>query len=283
MMQIGQGLNIVERMGVVGILMAFFGALVLLELPIFATLMRMGRRLEMRLRIAFLEKIPRLSNRYFVDRPIADLNRRAYALRDLREAPETAAQFARAWFQLILTAGCVVWIEPTNLPFVLLSIVCTIGIAQLAMPLLGTSIFRCSIYTNMLNHFYLDALLGLLPARTHSAERSIRREHESTLVELIRADARLTQRFGLFFLLTEVIPVIWTALIVLNFVARGGAANDLLLLTYWALNLPSLAEQQGAAMVQYLQRGRPSALMLSQVSGCAGGNGKSCQTCQILP
>ncbi|MBI4788804.1 MAG: ATP-binding cassette domain-containing protein, partial [Chloroflexi bacterium] len=265
MMQIGQGLNIVERMGVLGVLVIFVGVIALLELPINSALMRMGRRLETRLRIAFLEKIPRLSNRYFVDRPIADLNRRAYALRDLREAPEIAAKFFRAWFQLILTALCIFWLEPTSIPLVVLSIICMQGITQLAGPLVGTSIFRCSLYTNTLNHFYLDALLGLLPARTHSAERSIRREHESTLVELIRADARMTQRFGLFFLLVAVVPVIWTVLIVLNFVARGGATNDLLLLTYWALSLPLLAEQQGAAMVQYLQRCRPSTLMLSQV------------------
>ncbi len=265
MMQIGQGLGVIERTGVVGLLLTFFVALALLELPIQMTLQRIGRRLETRLRVAFLEKIPRLSNRYFVDRPIADLNRRAYALRDLRETPESAAKFARAWFQLILTAGCMIWLEPTSLPFVLLSVITTIGIVQLAYPLGSTAILRCSLHTNTLNHFYLDALLGLLPARTHSAERAIRREHESSLVDLIGADVRMTQRFGVIFLTAAMAPAIWTILVVLNFVARGGAATDLILLTYWGLNLPLLAEQVARAIVQYLQRCRPAALMLSQV------------------
>ena len=246
-------------------LLAFFGALALLELPINATVMRMGRRLETRLRIALLEKIPRLSNRYFVGNPIADLNRRAYALRELRETPDVGANLLRASFQLILTAGCVIWLEPINLPLVILNMVFVLGVTRFVGPFVGVPIYRCFIHANTLNHFYLDSLLGLLPARTHSAERAIRREHESTLVDLIHADSQLAQRFGLFYLTAAVIPVAIVIWIVFNYVARGGAMSNLLLLTYWAFNIPMLTERIAAAGVKYYQRCRPAALMLCQV------------------
>jgi ATP-binding cassette subfamily B protein len=264
-MQLGAQLGLVERIGAIGMLLAFFGALALLELPIHSTVMRMGRRLETRLRIALLEKIPRLSNRYFVGNPIADLNRRAYALRELRETPDAGASLLRAAFQLILTAVCVIWLEPINLPLVLLNIGFVLGIGKFVGPFVGVPIYRCFIHANSLNHFYLDSLLGVLPARTHSAERAIRREHESTLVDLIHADSQLTQRFGFFYLIIAVIPVALVIWIVFNYVARGGAMSNLLLLTYWAFNIPMLTERIAAAGVKYLQRCRPAALMLCQV------------------
>jgi ATP-binding cassette subfamily B protein len=264
-MQLGTRLGLAERIGAIGMLLAFFGALVLLELPINSTVMRMGRRLETRLRIALLEKIPRLSNRYFVGNPIADLNRRAYALRELRETPDVGASLLRASFQLLLTAGCVIWLESINLPLVILNVVFVLGISRFVDPFVGVPIYRCFIHANTLNHFYLDSLLGLLPARTHSAERAIRREHESTLVDLIHADSQLTLRFGITFLVITAVPTAIVVWIVFNYVARGGAASNLLLLTYWAFNLPLLTERIGRAMVQYLQRCRPAALMLCQV------------------
>jgi len=53
----------------------------LLEFPISAIVLRMGRRLETRLRIAFLEKIPHLNDRYFHSRLTSDMTQRAHDLR----------------------------------------------------------------------------------------------------------------------------------------------------------------------------------------------------------
>src|SRR5262249_2327071 len=54
-----------QRIGAMAALMAFAAALLLLEWPLAAGALKMGRRLETRLRVAFLEKIPRLGDRYF--------------------------------------------------------------------------------------------------------------------------------------------------------------------------------------------------------------------------
>ena len=265
MLQVGQGVGVAERIGILAALLVLFGALVLLELPLSTTTLRMARRLETRVRIAVLEKIPRLSHRYFAGQSIADLNRRAYALRELREVPALAARIVRGSFQLLVTAGCIIWMEPSNAPLVCLSVVYLVGAVRVAFPFVGIPSYRVVLHVNALNHFYLDALLGLLPTRTHGAERAIRREHESKLVDLLHADVRLSQRLGLFFLLLTMGSAAITIGIVFNYVAHGGSSTNLLLLTYWALDIPVLSEAIGGAIIQYLRSSRTTVQSLCQV------------------
>ncbi len=265
MIQVGEGLDSTLRIGVMGVLLSFFVILALLRLPINSIVMRMGRRLETRMRIALLEKIPRLSNRFFLDRPAADLNRRAYALRELREAPDLLIQFLQGWFQLLVTAVCICLLEPTSIFWVVFSILTALLVTRLADPFMGTSIYRCFTHTNTLNLFYLDSLLGLVPARTHSAERAIRREHAGALLDLMHADVQRTIRFAIFFSIVSMLPALWTIGIVFNYVERGGTAENMLLLTYWTLNIPILLEQASNALITYMQRCRPAAVSLAQV------------------
>jgi ABC-type bacteriocin/lantibiotic exporter with double-glycine peptidase domain len=265
MIQIGEGLDSTLRIGVISVLLIFFVTLALLRMPINSTVMRLGRRLETRMRIALLAKIPRLSSSYFLDRPAADLNRRAYALRELREAPELFTVFLQAWFQLLVTAVCICLLEPTSILWVALNIITGLLLTRLVDPLVGMPIYRCFMHTNTLNLFYLDSLLGLVPARTHSAERAIRREHAGALLDLMQADVQQTIRFAIFFLLVSITPAVWTIGIVFNYVERGGTAENMLLLIYWTLNIPILLEQASSALIQYMQRCRPAAVSLAQV------------------
>ncbi len=80
---------------------AFVVILFLLELPISSTVLHMGRRFEARLRIAFLEKLPRLGDRYFRSRLASDMTQRAYDLRGLRMLPNLGVQLLRTGFQII--------------------------------------------------------------------------------------------------------------------------------------------------------------------------------------
>ena len=265
MIQIGEGLDSTLRIGVISVLLVFFVTLALLRMPINSTVMRLGRRLETRMRIALLTKIPRLSSSYFLDRPAADLNRRAYALRELREAPELLTNFLQAWFQLLVTAVCICLLEPSSFIWVVFNILSGVLVTRLVEPLVGVPIYRCFTHTTTLNLFYLDSLLGLVPARTHSAERAIRREHAGALLDLMHADVQRTIRFAIFFLLVAVMPALGTIAIVFNYVGHGGTAENMLLLIYWTLNIPILLEQASSALVQYMQSCRPAAVSLAQV------------------
>jgi ATP-binding cassette subfamily B protein len=88
MIQIGQSLSLVSQRILAGLaVMVFVLAPFLLEFPLSSTVLRMGRRLETRLRIAFLEKVPRLGDRYFRSRLASDMTQRAHDLRQLRMLP----------------------------------------------------------------------------------------------------------------------------------------------------------------------------------------------------
>src|SRR5215831_16337604 len=89
---LGRELGLVEqRLGAMAALLVFVAALLLLELPIAAGLFRLGRQLEVRLRLAFLEKIPRLNDRYFQSRPTSDMAARSHSIHQVRLLCPTSA------------------------------------------------------------------------------------------------------------------------------------------------------------------------------------------------
>src|ERR1043166_4665935 len=74
----------------------------------------MGRRLEMRLRVAFLEKIPRLGDRYFQSRLISDMAERSHSVQALRRLPELGGRLGRLSFELTLTTAGLAWLDPAG-------------------------------------------------------------------------------------------------------------------------------------------------------------------------
>lgn len=252
MIRIGQGLPLpAQRILATAAGLLFIAGLLFLEFPIGATVLRMGRRLETRLRIAFLEKIPRLGDRYFRSRLTSDMTQRAYDLRTLRSLPGLGTGILRAAFQLLLTMIGVIWLDPISALPAILGTLFFIGLALAARPLLEEHDLRLRTHTGALSHFYLDALLGLTPIRTHGAERAMRRQHEATLYEWVRTGretytwAAVVQAVGTFFY------SIFAILILLNYLHRGGEVNEILLLFYWTLSLPALGQSLAQQIQQY--------------------------------
>ena len=118
------------------ILLAFLIVPLLIEFPVSSSILRMGRRLETRLRIAFLEKIPRLGDRYFRSRLTSDMMQRAHDLRQLRMLPSLGFNLLRTGFQLILTTIGVIWLDPQSAPLAILGTLFFIGLTFLTRPLL---------------------------------------------------------------------------------------------------------------------------------------------------
>src|SRR5262249_8014542 len=81
-----------QRLGGMTALIAFAAMLLVLEWPLAAGTLKMGRRLEARLRMAFLEKIPRLGDRYFQSRLISDMAERSHSTHTLRQLPQLGAR-----------------------------------------------------------------------------------------------------------------------------------------------------------------------------------------------
>lgn len=240
-----------QRLGAMAVILAFAGALLLLELPTAGGLLRLGRRLETRLRSTFLEKIPRLGDRYFHSRLTSDMAERSHSVHQIRLLPDLGGWLARNTFELVLTAAGIAWLDPPSAPLALLAAAVSAGLPLLAQPFLTERDLRFRTHTGALSRFYLDALLGLVAVRAHGAERPVRREHESLLVEWARAGMGLQRAAvaaeGLQFLAGFGLA----AWLLLSHLGRAGETGSVLLLAYWALNLPVLGQEVALVAWQY--------------------------------
>jgi ATP-binding cassette subfamily B protein len=250
--QIGEGLGLVsQRIWAVLILLAFLIAPLLLEFPVSSSILRMGRRLETRLRIAFLQKVPRLGDKYFRSRLTSDMMQRAHDLRHLRMLPSIGFNLLRTAFQLILTTIGVIWLDPLSAPLAIVGTIFFTVLTFLTRPLLEERDQRLRTHIGALSRFYLDALLGLVPAKTHAAERSFRRQHETHMYEWFRTGR---EYFNVSMMIQSVGTLLYTAfsiLIVINYVSQGGEPNEILLLFYWTLTLPTLGQSLALQIQQY--------------------------------
>lgn len=229
-----------QRAGALTLLILIISLFLLLDLPIVRGTLRLGRHLEVRLRMAFLSKIPRLGDRYFQSRLTSDMADRSHNTHRLRLVPEVGESFGRTACELLFTLGGIVWLDPGSLPLAFTAGVLTIGVPGLLLPRLHEWDLRVRNHAAGLSRFYLDALLGLFPIRTHGAQKAVRRQYESLLIDWSRAYLRL--RGAQVTADTLVHFTMWGVIIALLFehLARHGLDGGALLLVYWALKVLTL-------------------------------------------
>jgi ABC-type multidrug transport system fused ATPase/permease subunit len=240
-----------QRMGAMASVLLFSLALLLLEIPIFSTTVRLGRQIEARLRVAFLEKIPRLGDRYFQSRLTSDMAERSHTTHRLRNLPDLVRQVLRASFELCATSAGVVWLEPSSLPWIVLILLAASLPALTTQPLLAERDLRVRSHAAGLTRFYLDAMLGLAAIRAHGAERSIRREHDRLLGAWAEAALRLQRAV----VSAEAVQLLLMFSLVIGLLfARSHSAADMgrvLLAVYWILNIPVLGQEIAVLSRQY--------------------------------
>jgi ABC-type bacteriocin/lantibiotic exporter with double-glycine peptidase domain len=240
-----------QRLGAMGVMVAFVAALRCLDLSLAAGVLRLGRHLEVRLRRAFLEKLPRLNDRYFQSRLISDMAERSHSLQALRLLPGLGGQLLRSTFELAMTTAGIAWLDPISAPSAVLAAAVAVGLPLLAQPLLAEHDLRVRNHAGALGRFYLDALLGLVPVRAHGAERAVRREHEDLLVEWTRAGFRRQRAVVVVEGVQSLMAFGLAAWLLVGYFARGGEVSGVLLFAYWALNLPALGQEVTLLARQY--------------------------------
>lgn len=216
-----------------------------------AAMLRSGLRLETRLRLAFLQKLPRLNERYFHSRLTSDMARRVHNLQGLRGLPLLGFALIQNFALLLSTAVGLVWLDPTSALLVLLAVAGNVALIFAAQPLQSELDLRQQSHAAGLSRFFLDVLQGLLPVRSHSAGRAIRLEHEARLVELYRTN-RTVNRFHLGHdALIAVFNIFVAVAIVFFYISREREAAGVLLLLYWTLSVPYLGQRLTALARQY--------------------------------
>jgi ABC-type bacteriocin/lantibiotic exporter with double-glycine peptidase domain len=253
MFSIGGLLNLASQRLVAALgLLAFAGVLLAFQIPIVAESLRMGRRLDARLRMALLGKLPHLTDRYFQSRPISDMADRSHSVHLTRQVPALGVHFIQALCELFLTLLGIIVIDPPSAGPALALVVLAIGVPTALQPMVNERDLRVRIHGGALSGFYLDTLLGLVPVRTHRAERAVRHQHESLLVEWARASRRLI-RTSIVANAVQSVCCVGLAgyLLIEHFLKSGGVTGADLLLIFWTLKLPAIGNTLTELVHQY--------------------------------
>ena len=230
-----------QRLGAMAGLIAFVAVLLLIQVPIILETARFGRHLEVRLRMALLRKLPRLTDRYFHSRPISDMAERSHSVQMARSVPALGLQFIQTLCELTLTLIGIIFIDPPSAVIAVTIAICAIVLSAAAQPMINERDLRVRNHAGALYGFYLDALLGLVPVRTHGAEKAVSRQHEGLLVEWARASRGLIRMSLLSGGLQSLVCMSLAGyLLVDHFVRAGGVTGGDLLLVYWVLKLPAI-------------------------------------------
>lgn len=252
LVNVGQELGLAgSRLGAIGALLLFSAAVLLLELPTWQTVLGIGRALETRLRMEFLRKIPRLGNQYFASRLISDMAERSHSLHVIRQVPDLGRRFVSATLQLLMTTIGILWIDPLCAPIALAAVVVSVGLPALAQPVLAEQDLQVRTRWGGLSRFYLDALMGAMPILAHGARRTIRREHERLTVHWCQAGLRLQRSVVVVQGLVSMVSFGMAVALVATHLASSADAGAMLLLVYWALRVPALAQEIGLCARQY--------------------------------
>jgi ATP-binding cassette subfamily B protein len=270
---IGEQLSLREQriFAFAAVLLFLTGAL-LIELPLTAAMLRTGRQLEARLRIAFQRALPRLSDRYFSSRPSSDMAERAHSLAVLRNVPNVAMRVVRATFQLMLTAAGLIWLDPKSAPLVVAAALATGLLPLVFQRVLSERELAVRSHHGALMRFYLESLLGIVAVRAHRAEKSLRGEHESLLVEWVRTGRRLARASTAMRAATTSLALVSAAWLVTDHFARHGWSAGELLFAYWALGLPALGDQVAQAVLQLVPMRNAALRALEPLHAPASGH-----------
>ena len=240
-----------QRLAGFAAILAFVLALLLLELPIQANVLRMGRKLETRLRAAFQAKLPRLGDRYLHSRLTSDMAERSHALPAIRHVPELGARLLRSATMLLFTTAGIAWLDPAGAPLAALVAALSVAVPLGVQRVLAERDLRVRTHAGALMRFYLDALLGLVAVRAHGAQRSLRREHEGLIVEWARASVGLLRAGVVVEGVLALLGMTLAGALLLSHLARADEAGMVLLLVYWALQLPALGADVASVAIAY--------------------------------
>ena len=248
----GLGLELTaQRLAAVAAIATLGVALLLIELPAAQGLLRVGRRLETALRIAFLRKLPALGDRYFSSRLSSDMAERSHAIHQIRNIGPLAGQLTRTLFELVFVTAGIVWLDPRSAQWAVLAAAGSLAVPLASYRPLVERDLRLRSHAGSLSRFYLDGMLGLVPIRAHSAEEVVRREHQTLVTEWSRAGFRLQRLVAALHGWQLLLGFSLVIVLVRSHLDRAASAGTVLLLVYWALSLPALGQEIAMVLARY--------------------------------
>lgn len=224
-------------------LLAFFGLAIALDVFTYTGVFRAGRQLEIRLRTLILDRLASMPDAYFRSRLSSDMAERSHSLHALRELTRLASSAMKSFWQILLTAAAIAWLDPGSTLWVVLATAVAILLPILVQQPLRERSLRVRTHAGALSRFYLDALIGLIPIRSHVADDALRSEHEGLLREWIRSAYRRERAKLAVDLIQAGTGYGFAIWLVVHHLSTTSGLGEILLLAYWALQLQMLGQQ----------------------------------------
>lgn len=232
-----------QRVGAVIFLVTFLLLAGGIEVATWWGVLTGSRRLEMRFRVRLREKLGTLTDRYFRSRLASDMAERVHNVHQLREFPKYGARAFRLLCQIVFTTLGLLWLAPSSAPIALLALAGAIVLPIAVQPLLRERDLRAKTHSGAMSRFYLDALLGLVPTRSHGGEDALIREQEGLLLDWYRALIRREKTKLVIDAVQAGFGYGMAVWLVFHHLSIHGATGEVLLLTFWALQLQMLGQE----------------------------------------
>jgi ABC-type bacteriocin/lantibiotic exporter with double-glycine peptidase domain len=232
-----------ERLAILGAFALFAAFLLALDYAVMRRAVWWGHELQARFAASLFATLSTLRNDYFGSRLISDLAERSHAIAELRSLPLLLSRIVRGGATFAITFAALLFLMPQASVTLIAGALVLLAIAFAFQPLFAETDMRARTHAGGLTRFYLDALAGLGTIHAHCAERAVRGEHESLMTDWVRA---LRRQIAAAVSQTAVLAVAGfalTAVLIRRYLATVEDPGGVLLIAYWALNLPLVASE----------------------------------------
>lgn len=221
----------------------------LLEFPIAAIGLSLGRQLESQFRIALFEKIPKIHDPYFRTRLLTDMARRSHYLYRLRNLPVFAVSILQQIALVFFTLVGIFWLDATAglvaASLVAIILLCS-GLLQKALQEFAS---RAEIQSGLLSMFYFDALKGLRVIRSHAAQHTFEAEAEILLRRWGETNYQGQSKQAAALLAMDLISLLCIAALMYSKAVSADALAPSLLWFYWLLRLPFMVKHLSSLLL----------------------------------
>ncbi len=212
--------------------------------------LRLGRDLELALRLRLLRKLPRLPERYFRTRPLSDTTHRSQGLFVFRGLPNVVVSLAKVTLNTLVSLAALVLLYPRGAPWLVVPLFFGVVLPQVSLRWRRQSEARAQNHASGLSQLYLDILLGLAPIRSHGGELSLRGRQDELLVDWQKEASRGLRGASAVEAVQSAGTLAGVAMLLLDFIAHATHPGDLLLVAFWALRLPIYARSFASGLQQ---------------------------------
>ena len=236
----------------IGASLGFLSLIILiaaLELGVSYGATRLGRLLELKLRMKTLWSIARVEDEFINSRPTSDLAYRAHALSLVATLIPSLVSVIGAAADLVITFTAMSILDRSYAVIAAIGSLLFVAVWLTTRTKLQEVDTRLQVHASRLLNILLDAMRGIRPVRLHGYQDAFRDDQQREIAQWkvsafskIDATSRLESQYS-------IVSVVVVSAIFGMFLHRGGDARQFVVLAFWSFRIPPIVRR----LVQFAQ------------------------------